>query len=72
MTYEMRALSTEEIDAVAGAGGSTNTITVMQSNSGMATATSYSGNAIAVNKQANNSIVLNQSSVKIEIGGHDR
>ncbi len=70
MRYEMRTLSAEEIEAVAGA-QSINTITVTQSNLGNATAYSSGGDAIAVNKQKNNSIVLNQSSVKIEVGGYD-
>ena len=43
-TTEMRALSAEEIDAVAG-GSSTNTIAVTQNNNANATATSSSSTA---------------------------
>ncbi len=81
MTNAIRTLSAEEISAVAGAGFScgcptpapapavpTNSITVTQSNTGTATATATCGNAVAFNEQSNNSVVLNQSSVKI--GGH--
>ncbi len=73
MTYtnEMRPLSAMEIDFVAGAGypskpsGGT-TIDVHQSNIGGAVALGFV--AVAVNKQTNNSIILNDSPVFVEIG----
>lgn len=75
MTYasEMRALSFEEIDAVAGAGycppapppSSGGNITVTQSNYGTASATSWCGCATAFNVQTN--VANINSPIKIKL-----
>ncbi len=70
MTYTngMRPLSADEISFVAGGWGTTNTVTVTQSNTGTATAISSKGgdDAIAKNNQVNFNVVGVQAYVKVE------
>ncbi len=66
MTHTMRALTADEINAVAGA-QTTNTVTVSQTNTGSAIATSSCGyDAIAKNNQVNFNVVGVQADVKVE------
>ena len=85
LTYEVRDLTADEITAVSGAGMPSchpqptptptptplgNTITVTQSNTASSTATAVGGTAGASNDQANGSIILNQSPVKVKVTVH--
>ncbi len=79
MTNTIRSLTAEEINGVAGAGCPcmcptapavtvvpANAVTVTQSNTGSAIATSSGGDAIAKNNQVNFNVVGVQADVKVE------
>ncbi len=72
-TTEMRALSAEEIDFVAGGdrhssgGNTTNTITQINHGTAVAIGGGHEndGSAVAFNKQSNNAVILNNSPVLV-------